>query len=110
REVARSLERGRHAIQTHLPRLLHLRRFERVKEEDLLIARIPEAWNLHRPADVEPGGVDLVFRLGQARARVLPRERRPRIAAPVPVAAAPIILRAALADDLDVCAGSVSLF
>jgi len=109
REIAFALERRRHAVETHLSGLLHLRRFHRVEEEQLLLAALtPESRNLHRAADVESRRVVLLLRLHQTEPIVLPGRRVPRVAPAVPVSAAVIIRAPALGDDLDVRARRVA--
>ena len=109
REVALTLERGGHPVQAQRPRLLHLRRLERVEEEQFLVgALIVDARNLHRAAEIESGRVDVERGLRDAGPIVLPRRGVPGITLAVPVRAAVIVGAPALADDLDVGAARMT--
>src|SRR5262249_32279092 len=109
REVSLPLELGGHPIETDRAGLLHLRRFERIEEEQLLVVLLVEQpGNLHGTADGESGIVNVELCLRQPLTVVLPGVCVPRVALAVPEGA-PLIRRApALAHDLDVRAAGVS--
>src|SRR5947207_15877588 len=95
REVALTLERGRHAEQPQRSRPLHLRRFERVEEEQLFLAAFADQLgDPHRAAKIEAGRVDVVSRLGEAGAVVFPGIGVQPVAPAIVIGAA-VVLRAA---------------
>ena len=109
REIARALERRRHAVEPHLARASAPAAPPSSRRRTASCRRpCRRPGNLHRSAEVEAGRVDLQLGLGDAGPLVLPRRRVPRVAPAVPVAAAVIVRAAALADDLDVGAGAVA--